>query len=553
MMDSFRNRLLILFASLSFILGLFSTLYLGKMASMELTQASGELLHATAKSMSNTLAHSLDEREREIMLLSQSPFFMESDFRDPKLQLKLDQVKASYKYYAWIGIADLSGKVIVAGDELLQGLDVSDRPWFSRGLRQIYLGDVHKAVLLAKKIKSINPNEPLRFIDFASPIYDITGNNVRGVLAAHADWSWASQILTNAMPEDAKQKGVEVFIVNQQGDLLYPYKSIGQVRPPYIQHKANYFIDDWQEQKKYLTSVVSVVSDTNMDLGWRVIIRQPIDLALAEVYQLKKNMVIFGVFISLILLFVTYRLANRFSQPIEMLDETARAVEQGREDINFSQSTSIVEIKSLSESLESMTETLRSQKKQLLEINATLENKVQIRTQALETANLELEKLACQDGLTGLHNRRALNEYINYLFSQLANTHQAYAVLLLDVDYFKKVNDTYGHEVGDRVLQDIARILSYGVRATDFVARFGGEEFMIILPATPIQNAEHLADRVRRVVEQAELLENHLITISIGISVAALQDQDIHDAIRRADKALYTAKQEGRNRVVSKE
>lgn len=170
--DTFRNRLLIVFAGMALILGLCITLYIGYKASAQMTQSSGQTLYATAKNISNTLANSLTEREREMVLLSESPFFIDTDFKNPKLQLKLDQVQQSYKYYAWLGIANPSGKVEVAANKLLEGADVSARPWFIEGLKHVYLGDVHEAVLLAKKLKAINPNEPMRFIDFATPIYD---------------------------------------------------------------------------------------------------------------------------------------------------------------------------------------------------------------------------------------------------------------------------------------------------------------------------------------------------------------------------------------------
>ena len=89
-------------------------------------------------------------------------------------------------------------------------------------------------------------------------------------------------------------------------------------------------------------------------------------------------------------------------------------------------------------------------------LNATLEQKVQERTKELKAANIELEKLARHDALTGLYNRRALTDYLDYLYAQFTRSHVGYAVLLLDVDYFKKVNDQYGHEVGDRVLKGVA-------------------------------------------------------------------------------------------------
>ena len=304
--DTFRNRLLIVFAGMALILGLCITLYIGYKASAQMTQSSGQTLYATAKNISNTLANSLTEREREMVLLSESPFFIDTDFKNPKLQLKLDQVQQSYKYYAWLGIANPSGKVEVAANKLLEGADVSERPWFIHGVNQVYLGDVHKAVLLAKKIKAINPNEPLRFIDFATPIYDPSTQKIKGVLAAHADWSWASHVLSSSLSENSAQRGIEVFIVNQHGEILYPFKSIGQVQPPAFQaNRGHYFLHNWNEKQQYLTTDVPVLSQTKSNLGWHVIIRQPISIALAEVKSLQHKILALGFILSLLLLPLT--------------------------------------------------------------------------------------------------------------------------------------------------------------------------------------------------------------------------------------------------------
>lgn len=551
-MDSFRNRLMVLFAGLAFTLGLCITLYIGKTASAQMSKSSGQTLYIAAKSISNTLANSLTEREREMVLLSQSPFIAEADFNNPRVQQQLDQVKKSYQYYAWLGIANPEGKVEVAANHLLQGADVSERDWFIHGSKRVYLGDVHKAVLLAKKIKAINPNEPMRFIDFATPIYDPTTHKIKAVLAAHADWSWASHVLKSSLSENAAQRGIEVFIVNQAGEILYPFKSIGQVNPPsFSKQHGNYFVHDWGEGQNYLTTDVPVFSQTQMNLGWHVMIRQPVSIALVEVRSLQHQILAIGFVISLLLLFVTYRLANRFSRPIENLAKSAHAVEQGREDVYFEANTSIREIKGLSQSLNSMTDTLLTQKHQLMDANTTLEQKVQERTQELKTANIELEKLARHDALTGLYNRRALTDYLDYLYAQFTRSHVGYAVLLLDVDYFKKVNDQYGHEVGDRVLKGVAQVLSSNIRESDFVARYGGEEFVVLLPTTTLEGAIVLAENLRQTVEQAPILDQHPISISIGVSVVQVTDSDAQTAMRRADQHLYQAKAQGRNRVVA--
>lgn len=551
-LDMFRNRLLILFSGISFILIICISFFIEKVASSQMTQAGGQSLYIAAKSISNTIANSLNEREREIVLLSQSPFLVEANFDDPRVLQQLNQVKRAYQYFAWLGIASPTGKVEVAADQILLNVDVSERAWFKEGLKQTYLGDVRNATLLAGKVKSIDPSVPLRIIDFSTPIYDPKTNQVKSVLGAHADWSWAKNVMQSSLTENAKNYGVEVFIVNADGEILYPLNRVGKITPPlYDENRTEFFVDDWDEHKKYLTVDSPVLSTTKMNLGWHVIMRQPIEIALLEVKEMQRKMLGLGILFSIILFIIAYRLSNRFSTPIEDLAKAAYAVQNGKTDVNFEQKTSIREIRGLSQSLKSMTDTLLLQKKQLIESNLNLEEKVQARTYELEVANEELEKLSHFDFLTGLHNRRKFSEYVEYLFKQLKRNQQLYTVMMIDIDYFKKVNDNYGHEMGDHVLKKVAQILVESIRQTDFVARLGGEEFIVILPSTTLDGGILVAEKIRQSVERSTIIENHPLTISIGISVASEHDLKANDAVLRADKCLYLAKEQGRNRIVS--
>lgn len=549
---SFRYRLLILFAGLSFLLLLCSTFFIGKVASDQMGKERGLNLLITAKSISNTLANSLTEREREIILLSQSPFIAESDFNNPRIQQQLDQVHESYKYYVWLGIANPTGKIVVAADDLLTGVNVKERDWFKKGLVHPYLGDVHEAVLLAKKVKALNPNQPLRFIDFAAPIYDPKTQRIKGVLAAHADWSWASHVLETSLTRHPEKHDVQVFITNKNGEILYPYQSIGIVNPPkYDAQQTSYFLANWGTDQKYFTVNFPVVSATTTDMGWHVVIRQPVNVALAEVHSLQKQIVILGSLFTLILLYVAYRIAGRFSTPIESLVQSARSVQKGNENVHFYSKTSIWEIKTLSKSLEGMKNTLLAQKHQLQSANENLEAKVKQRTLELSNANDELEKLARHDVLTDLYNRRAFNEYLTSAFEQFQiDTAHSYHVFMLDIDYFKQVNDRYGHDVGDFVLKTVAKILTSSIRKTDFVARLGGEEFVVIISNTETTVVKQIAEKIRKNVEATQILEQQCMTISIGISTVNEHDTSMHEVMTRADKALYLAKDKGRNQVV---
>ncbi len=165
----------------------------------------------------------------------------------------------------------------------------------------------------------------------------------------------------------------------------------------------------------------------------------------------------------------------------------------------------------------------------------------------------EARRLASTDTLTGLLNRRAFVERIEKARAVSDKQLFPLSVLLLDVDYFKKVNDTLGHDAGDAVLVGVAKVLSNMARKSDFVARWGGEEFVVALTATAEAGARVAAERVRRAIADARYLlpsgGEHRATASVGLASAENRSWDIHGLIGRADKAMYAAKNRGRNRV----
>jgi diguanylate cyclase (GGDEF)-like protein len=170
----------------------------------------------------------------------------------------------------------------------------------------------------------------------------------------------------------------------------------------------------------------------------------------------------------------------------------------------------------------------------------------------LRVALLVVRQDAATDALTGQGNRRALDEMLNEQVDIAARTGQALSVLMIDIDYFKKINDTYGHLVGDDVLRAFAQRVREHIRLGDVCARFGGEEFVVVLPGTTLQTALEVAERLRIGVENSPLLTTPLVTVTVSIGAAALaQANTAEDLLNAADTAVYAAKRGGRNQVRS--
>lgn len=660
----FRIRLTLLLGGLSLVFGAASTWYADRYASQRMTEARGQTLQEITQAIAVAVETNLAEREREIVLLSKAPSIRQADFTNPAIRTFLDQAKSSYRHYAWMGIAEPGGRVEVAAGRLLEGESVAKRPWFIAGQKAPFVGDVHGAVLLASKLPASSSKEPLRLIDFAAPVFDQAGA-FKGVLAAHASWNWVTEVIAMALPASAAQDGIEAFVVSSKGEVLYPFAAIDRVAvPDVLQGGKALLITPWGAED-YLVSSTAVRPVNEHELGWRVVVRQPVPSALASITDLHRHLFGLGLLMAAVFVFISYHLAGRFSRPLGDLARAARRVEQGDGPGVFAAPGGSNEIRDLSRSLRGMTDTLIAQRKALEDANLELERKVEERTSELRQqkvlnesivhassnglllyeadgrcvlanqaaaeivgagiealleqnfheipgwkgnglhegaveaiagkasqclvstqssfgkavdclatlvplqhddkpmvlvllkdvselveANRQLERLARRDALTGVHNRLAANEKLRGEFLRMKRTGNAYCVLLMDIDHFKRVNDCFGHETGDVVLKQVAGLLQDSARISDFVARFGGEEFLVVLPDTPLEGAKVVAEKIRAGVAGAEFPMVGRVTLSIGVASSASADMNEDEAVRRADGALYQAKGAGRNRVV---
>lgn len=208
------------------------------------------------------------------------------------------------------------------------------------------------------------------------------------------------------------------------------------------------------------------------------------------------------------------------------------------------------EVHALEHSFQDMANQINSTVEALKNERELLEQHVDERTAELQAAKEKLEILATIDRLTQLHNRAFGEDILLHENQRYARTGAEYSVILLDIDHFKKINDSYGHLKGDEVLQQLSTVLKDHTRKTDTVARWGGEEFLVICPDTHIEGASRLAETIRSKIESHDFGLSTPVTCSFGVS-GSRPDEKTNQLLVRVDKALYQAKHKGRNCVVS--
>lgn len=190
--------------------------------------------------------------------------------------------------------------------------------------------------------------------------------------------------------------------------------------------------------------------------------------------------------------------------------------------------------------------------KQLISANEKLQQDLEEAKQEIQRQRQVMDKCMMEsrvDALTGLSNRRALDHELIRVFADRRRTGSMFSLLMLDIDHFKRVNDTYGHMVGDQLLKNVSRSFQETLRESDFVARYGGEEFVAILPKTSLEDACKTAERVRRVIANTVNRVGDLdlqITTSIGVKEVQNAETDV-ELLQATDKSLYAAKHGGRN------
>jgi diguanylate cyclase (GGDEF)-like protein len=336
-----------------------------------------------------------------------------------------------------------------------------------------------------------------------------------------------------------KSKKIEVFVISQRDQqiLLGSKEMIGKkVDLTSVKQARNgknsWLIETWPDGKEYMTGYIKGSGYMDYDgLGWTVLVRQPEDIAIAPVNQLQQFIMMTGLISAVIFAFIAWFLAGKISRPLRSISAAALQLKNGQK-VDIPEPKGIAEIEILSSSLKELIDSLYNTEKQLG----------------------KMENIAQHDVLTGLPNRLALNDFIETTAKQSVIRGQSVTFLYIDLDNFKPVNDTHGHQAGDLLLKEVAKRIQQCIRSDDFAARLGGDEFAVILPGTGEHSraeAKKVANRIVKDLHQPYLLDTVEVTIGCSIGGAVWRDpnENPSDVLRLADEALYKAKRNGKNRA----
>jgi diguanylate cyclase (GGDEF)-like protein len=275
-------------------------------------------------------------------------------------------------------------------------------------------------------------------------------------------------------------------------------------------------------------------------------------------WQLQREILMIGLLAAAGFGILGWFLAGSIAGPLLGIAEAARRIEQGERNVLIPAGNGSDELGTLARSLNSLVDSLTTRERELQRLAASLEQRVVERTAELSQANTMLEELSTTDGLTKVANRRHFDMVLDREWRLAARYELPLAVIMIDIDHFKGYNDSYGHQQGDECLRRVAAALSGSVtRAGDLVARYGGEEFAVILSHMAQDEAVAVAEKLRtsvealRIAHRASSAGDH-VTISLGVaSMIPGRDEQGSALLVRADRALYAAKEGGRNRVAA--
>jgi len=529
-----------------------------------LRKSTGQNLEEVAVQLRDKIALDLHERYSDLAVAAALSSQQLAKQQTGDVSALLDALARNFSSYAWIGLTSADGTVVASTANMLKGMNVSHRPWFQEAKDKPYLGDAHEALLLEEKLNN-NTNVPLRFVDVAVPLQDPEGNFV-GVLGAHLYLDWVASLGESLLAPLQERLQAELILADKNGEVIIgPKGSVGSMlNEPLVQAAQS-------DRPGYMTLPMVLESGTGTrdylvgysrlqdraeytTFNWLVLVRKPASEAFQPAQSLRNTLIFSGVLLAMLLILFAVYTARRITHPLLQMAREADRLDPDNPSSPIKLRDDYEEVRVLSSVFKDLVQRLTKKTRQMNELNASLEHRVTERTRELEEANQRLEETVRTDALTGLNNRRHFFELGRTALKKAIRSGKPLSAIMFDADLFKKVNDTYGHAVGDKALIHLSVMAKHALRDIDILARLGGEEFAVLLEGTDEEAAAEVAERLRQSINgKALTLERGSVTLSISAGVACLTPEggdELDSLLVFADKALYAAKAGGRNRVV---
>ncbi|MFC3458726.1 sensor histidine kinase [Massilia haematophila] len=423
---SLGSWLALAFSLLSIVLTLLLVEVVDIAATGQVETSIGQGLRELALQTADKLDRGMFERYREVRLLAQRRDLAPGNASPAERRAVLDSIQDTYGYYDWVGMVGIDGRVQVAGHGLLEGVDVSQRPWFRNALRGVNVGDVHEAVLLARLLPQ-QDGEPRRFVDVAFPYLDRDGKTI-GVLGIHLSWQWARAVERSVIAPVAARGGrVDALILGSDGTVLLGPKGLqGQLLDlPSFQaahnEDAGFVVERWPDGQSYLVGYASSNGfDSYPGLGWTVLVRQAVDDAYAPALALRQRAIWSGIALAALFSVVGVLVAGRITRPLGQLVRDAGRIRRGESVQLDTKGRTYVEVERLSDTLNALVGDLVRGRAELQGLNATLEQRVEARTAELERALVAVQASeqrvgaiveAAQDAFVGVDLRGLVTDW----------------------------------------------------------------------------------------------------------------------------------------------
>lgn len=387
-------------AILALSLSTLTSLIIGYNTVHQLEAEQGQSLAELSHNLATLLDRGMFERYREIQVVSTL-----DNIRNPNVPISekrslLEKLQSTYPNYAWIGLTSPQGRVIASTNQILEGKDVSSRPWFRMGQITPYVGDVHEALLLAKLLPN-PPGEPLRFVDVAAPVIDSQGK-LQGVLGAHLSWDWARQVQQDFHQPWQQHSQVEVFIISKEGNVLL---SSPQLQSKMLKLRSlkvaqtqgqGYRVETWPDGQKYLTGFTRTTGlDDYPGLGWITVVRQPTAIAFAPASRLQHQVFLWGLMLGVLFASLSWIIIERTTHSLLVIAQVADRIRWGDKNVQIPVLNANDEVAKLSRSLNQLVNTLTAHEQALLVANQNLQHELRERQQAQlaeSQARIALEK-----------------------------------------------------------------------------------------------------------------------------------------------------------------